>query len=170
MENLLLLLATTMLLRRPATDNRFQRYYIDETGCSVYFPSDFYTMDKSTTANGDTLYFKECSDGDVLYGMIAIQQTDMHKDADGLLYEFMLSLHDAFSIEHKTGLKFEKVYPENGYVRCYSDYWQDADGIDWKAKGWTDGHTIAVLYVKNINSLPVERQDFFLDSFQFPKS
>jgi hypothetical protein len=57
----------------------------------------------------------------------------------------------------------------NGYVRSYSDYWQDADGIDWKAKGWTNGQTLAVLYVKNINEVPVERQDFFLDSFEFPK-
>lgn len=170
MENLLLLLATTMLLRRPETENRFQRYFIDTTGCSLQFPSDFSSLDKSRTADGDTLYFKECSDGEALYGMILINQADTTDDADGLLFEFMLSLHDSFSIKHQTGLKFEGVDTANGYIRSYSDFWQDADGTDWKAKGYTDGRSLVVLYVKNINEVPVERQDFFLDSFEFPKS
>ena len=49
------------------------------------------------------------------------------------------------------------------------DYWQDEDSVDWKVKGYTDGHTIAVLYVKNINEISVEKQDEFLDSFSIAK-
>jgi hypothetical protein len=49
------------------------------------------------------------------------------------------------------------------------DYWQDEEGLDWKVKGYTDGRIIAVLYVKNINDISVEKQDKFLDSFCFSK-
>ena len=171
MENLLLLLATTMLFRRTTTDNySFKRYFIDNTGCSVHFPSDFTTIDKSSTADGDTLFFKECAVGETLYGMIAIQQQYLPEDADGLLYEFMTALHHSFSIEHQIGITFEASPSRSNTIRGYVDYWQDAEGIDWKAKGWTDGQTLAVLYVKNINGASTERQDYFLNSFQFPNS
>ena len=46
-------------------------------------------------------------------------------------------------------------------------YWQDCSKKDWKVKGYTDGKTLAVLYVKNIGHVDVKKQDLFLDSFHF---
>jgi hypothetical protein len=47
------------------------------------------------------------------------------------------------------------------------DYWQDADRRDWKVKGWTDGASLAVLYIKNIGSVPVLQEEKFLNGRLF---
>ena len=47
------------------------------------------------------------------------------------------------------------------------DYWQDGDQQDWKVKGYADGKTMAILYVKNIGRVEVKKQDLFLDGFHF---
>lgn len=170
MENLLLWIATSLLFNRPAAPRTFQRQYIGHTGCSVCVLSDSDSFESTWTPSHDTMYINEMKDGSAVYGVIAIdlfEPTDNLDHAEGILGQFMNSLHSTFDIEHHTGLINGYTQTAHRQVRGIVDYWQDTDGIDWKVKGWTNGQVVSLLYVKNINEVPVHRQDFFLDSFQF---
>ena len=126
---------------------------------------------KSITASGDQLYFKEFKEKGICYGIICIELNHHYEkhEAIGLLRIYINKLKGPFFILHNTGL--QKCTDWNSLdSKTLTDYWQDADQMDWKVKGYTDGKTMAVLYVKNINQIGVRKQDLFLDGFHFRKA
>jgi hypothetical protein len=119
-------------------------------------------MNSKQTKTGDIVQLNECNDNDATYGIISIKLKKAFaqlQQAQTVLIEFIEQLQSTFGVLHTTGLHAEW---ESTKVSV-TDYWQDADGQDWKVKGWTDGKTIAVFYIKNIARVPVARESYFLN-------
>lgn len=162
MENLIFLLTASLVLYKSAKKPR--RTFIGDTNCSVLFSPDA-TFDLSRSDEGDQLYFAEHTDKDITYGVLcaSIHSRLTLEEAGEVMTTYLNRLRKPFNAPYNTGVN----RCENWVNDCVTmvDYWQDADNLDWKVKGYTDGQTIAVLYVKNINEITVEKQDEFLDSF-----
>jgi len=166
MENLILFLATTLVIRF-TSPKRTKLQVIGNTGCSALLSSDN-KLDSNLTQSGDRLYFQEFKDNGVNYGMICVQmndQFDLH-EAEGMLRTYIEKLKAPLYILHNTGIDDDTDWNSEA-TRTVVDYWQDCNKKDWKVKGYTDGKTLAVLYVKNISHVDVKKQDLFLDSFHF---
>jgi hypothetical protein len=119
-------------------------------------------MNSKQTKTGDIVQVNECNDNDATYGIISIKLKKAFaqlQQAQTVLIEFIEQLQPTFGVLHTTGLQAEW---ESTHVSV-TDYWQDADGQDWKVKGWTDGKTMAVFYIKNIGQVTVARESYFLN-------
>lgn len=166
MENLILLFATSFLFRL-SPNKKIKNQFIGTTGCSALLACDD-ELESSTTASGDQLYFHEFREKTVSYGMICVEMQNEYfiKDAEKMLIAYIDQLKDPFYILHNTGIHDDADW-NSETTRTFVDYWQDRQKKDWKVKGYTNGKTLAVLYVKNIGNADVTRQDYFLDSFHF---
>jgi hypothetical protein len=166
MENLLLILATSFVLRLSAT-RKLHYSFIDKTGCFLFFPKGI-PFETQKTDSGDDLYFNEFTEKDVTYGVICVKMQNRYspEEAVEMLGRYMNQLRGPFFVFHQVGQEKAKDWNQESSLTLV-DYWQDARGRDCKVKGYTDGNTLAVLYVKNIGEVEVTRQDAFLDSFHF---
>ena len=165
MENLILFLATTLVIRL-SSNKRTKLQLIGNTGCSALLSDN--RLDSNLTQSGDRLYFQEFKDNGVTYGMICVQMNDQYElyEAEEMLRCYMANLKAPLYILHNTGIHDDADWNSEA-TRTVVDYWQDCSKKDWKVKGYTDGKTLAVLYVKNIGHVDVKKQDLFLDSFHF---
>jgi hypothetical protein len=82
-----------------------------------------------------------------------------------ILSSYISRLHTPFSIAYNSGIHHCKSMEQSG-TRIIIDYWQDEWGVDWKIKGYTNGHFLALLYVQNINDGDVEKQEAFLSGME----
>ena len=166
MENLLLIIATSFVLRI-ASPRKTGSYFIGNTGCSILFMNGR-RFTRSKTDSGDILYFNEYVENEVTYGVICIDmQTALElPEARKMLTTYMHKLKGPFFIFHCTGPEKSSDWNQEGSVALV-DYWQDAVGVDCKVKGYTNGKVLAVLYVRNIAAVDVSKQELFLDSFHF---
>jgi hypothetical protein len=165
MENLFFLLATSFVLRL-STSRKFKSYFIGNTGCSaLMFTNSF---KKTLTPSGDHFHFNEFSERDVTYGIICIDLKQQYElqEATEMLASYIHKLRAPFFILHSTGLSHSSDWNHLSSITMV-DYWQDCEREDWKVKGYTNGKTIAILYVKNIGHVEVKKQDLFLDGFHF---
>jgi len=165
MENLILFLATTLVIRF-SSSKKAKLQYIGDTGCSALLSDN--KLDSNLTQTGDRLYFQEFKDSGVSYGMICVQMNDQFElyEAEEMLRSYIDKLKGPLYILHNTGIHDDADWNSEA-TRTVVDYWQDCNKKDWKVKGYTDGRTLAVLYVKNIGHVDVKKQDLFLDSFHF---
>jgi hypothetical protein len=166
MENLIFFLATSFALRF-SPKRKSKNSFIEKTGCSVLLPSKN-SFKSITTASGDQLHFNKYFEKGVTYGIICIQLNRHYemKQAVSLLARYINKLKRSFYVLHNTGLQAGTDW-NSPLSKSIVDYWQDEDQKDWKVKGYTDGSTMAILYVKNITQIEVRQQDLFLDSFHF---
>lgn len=166
MENLILFLATSFLFRL-SSGRKVKNQFIGSTGCSALLASDE-SLESSTTASGDQLYFHEFKEKNVSYGMICVQMTSEYSldEAEVLLKSYIDKLKGPFYILHNTGIHDDTDW-NSETSKTIVDYWQDRQKKDWKVKGYTNGKILSVLYVKNIGHVDVRKQDLFLDSFHF---
>ena len=166
MENLILFLATSFVIRF-SSSQRIKVQTIGNTGCSAFLSSAG-SLDSSLTQSGDRLYFHEFKDTGVTYGLICVRMQEEYKfeDAVQMLKSYIEKLRGPFSILHNTGMHDDADW-NSETTSTIVDYWQDCSKKDWKVKGYTDGKTLAVLYVKNIGHVEVKKQDLFLDGFHF---
>ena len=163
MENFFLRLASSLAFRIPK--NKFKRYLLGATGCSTYLLSGNNTVHFKHIKDGDRVYFyDQCVDG-VTYGFIAVQMRELFTlhQAENILVQYINRVRKPFHIAVNIAMEIEKK--ENLII--INDYWQDDRGTDWKIRGYTNGKTIAVLYVKNITDSHVDEQDTFLNGFKF---
>lgn len=166
MENLILLLTASLVLYKP--NKRFKRVFIGNTSCSLlYAPDaefDFYISD-----DDDELYFAEHTDKGIAYGVLCarLHESLPLEEAGEVMTSYLGRLRRPFNALHNTGIMPCPSWTRTGEGTRLEDYWQDEDGFDWKVKAYTDGHTIAVLYVKNIAEGETARHDEFLNSFSF---
>ncbi len=141
------------------------------SSCSLYLPIEAGDLTCTATATPDAMHFGETMDaGGVTYGFITIclnAPVPEGAAAQALLSHFMRALHPSFGIVHTTGEEGNLPHVSCWNTRGLVDYWQDADGVDWKVKGWTNGSGVAVLYVRNINKAEACTADIFLDSILF---
>ena len=167
MEDLIFLLTASLVLYK--SPKKFRRLQIGDTGCSVHFFSIPVEFDFTETNEGDKMYFTEYEDKNIGYGILCAQLNESLtlEEAQHVMTNYLDRLHKPFNALYNTGIDYCKTWRQAENCVKLVDYWQDENGFDWKIKGYTDGKTIAVLYVKNINETPVEKQDLFLDSFSF---
>jgi hypothetical protein len=163
MENLFLLLATSLVLRIPQP--KFKRFLLGATGCSTYLISGNNTVHFKHTKDGDRVYFYDQTVNGVTFGFISVQMKELFTlhQAENILIQYINRVRKPFGIAINISMEVEK----KGGVITINDYWQDENGLDWKIKGSTNGKTIAVLYVKNISNSLVEEHDLFLNGFKF---
>lgn len=125
-------------------------------------------MNSKQTKTGDLVQVSECKDKEVTYGIISIHLkkrfAHLHQ-AETVLTEFMLQLQPTFAVQHTTGIQVD--YEPTQTKIAITDYWQDVEGCDWKVKGWTDGKTMAVLYIRNISQVPIAQEMYFLNGAPF---
>jgi hypothetical protein len=166
MENLILFLATSLVIRF-SSSKKIKLQTIGDTGCSAFL-STTNNVHSSLSQSGDRLYFHEFKDTGVTYGLICVDMKDEYKlqEAVEMLESYIEKLRGPFYILHNTGLIDDADW-NSETTTTIVDYWQDYNKKDWKVKGYTDGKTLAVLYVKNIGHVDVKKQDLFLDSFHF---
>jgi hypothetical protein len=166
MENLILFLATSLVIRF-SSSKKIRLQFIGNTGCSALLSSDT-KLESSLTQCGDLLYFHEFKDKKVTYGMICIDMTHQYSltEAEEMLRSYIDKLRGPLYILHNTGIHEDADW-NSETSKTIVDYWQDCNKKDWKVKGYTNGKTLAVLYVKNIGNVDVKKQDFFIDSFHF---
>ena len=166
MENLIFFLATSIVIRF-SSSQRIKLHPIGNTGCSALLSSAT-SLDSNLTQSGDRIYFHEFKDTGVTYGLICVRMNEEYKlqEAEEMLKSYVEKLRGPFYILHSTGLHDEADW-NSETTTTIVDYWQDCNKKDWKVKGYTDGKTLAVLYVKNIGHVDVKKQDLFLDSFHF---
>lgn len=163
MESLFVLLATSLVLR--IGSSTFRRYLIGNTRCTALLPRGAQKFHINYTPEGDKMYFNDSEINGVGYGLICIDMKDVHtsNEAQNILWEYLNKLNKPFGIAHALPVEVEKT----GGIIILNKYWQDYSGQDWKARGYTNGKTVAVLYVKNISDAPVTEHDAFLNSFRF---
>lgn len=165
MEDLILLLTASLVLYKKS--RQFRRVNIGSTSCSVLYSTDS-AFEFTRTEEGDELYFSEYTEKGITYGVLCarvgetLSPAEMHE----VMATYVNRLRRPFNARHNTGSLWvdDGAYPRQATL---VDYWQDGQGRDWKVKATTDGCSIAVLYVKNIADIAVEKQDAFLDSFSF---
>jgi hypothetical protein len=171
MENLLLILATTLILsRKQPNPYGFKKIAIGRSGCNLLLPNDPGHFRPSFTQNGDLMYYAETEDAGVTYGCVTVvlkEPLDNLAEAEKNLAFFMQTLQKSYSVDYTTGFSFGHMQQYNSQARGIVDHWQDAAEVDWKLKGWTNGRILSVVYVSNITDLPVNKVEMFLDSFRF---
>lgn len=121
-------------------------------------------MNRLQTKTGDIMHVSECNENDVTYGVISINLKNKYShlnEAEKVLTQFMQQLQPIFAIQHTAGLHVTHDTYDNKLATI--DYWQDAEQKDWKVKGWTDGATIAVFYIRNIGRVPVEKEEYLFN-------
>jgi hypothetical protein len=126
------------------------------------------SMNSKKTKTGDLVQAHEYKDNDATFGIITIRLKNGFPElqlAEPVLSEFMQQLQPTFAVQHTTGRIVDYELQQAKMV--VTDYWRDVEGTDWKVKGWTDGKTMAVLYIKNIAQVPVEKESFFLNGVLF---
>ena len=117
------------------------------------------------TKTGDLMQVREFEEQNVTYGLISIKLKDQFSnltDAVQVLLRFMQQLQPIFAIQHTTGASVERCL--SGSNTTVVEYWQDIEKLDWKVKGLTDGASIAILYIKNIGNISVEKEAHFFNA------
>lgn len=172
MENLIMFLATTIVLRISSSSRAtMKKFLIGDTGCSVYTFSGENDFDTTMTLTGDRMYLHDYTENGVTYGVICIHMKEQYAvdEAEELLKKYMGKLKGSLFVLHDTGIMDAHDYNSISTISL-ENYWQDVEGIDWKVKGYTNGKVLSVLYVKNISQAEIKKQEFFLDSFHFKAS
>jgi hypothetical protein len=166
MENLIFLLTASLVIYK--SSKKPGKTVIGDTNCSVLFAADT-EFDFTQSDNGDQLYFAERTDKKIGYGILCARLGERLPldEAKDVMTTYVNRLQKPFHALYNTGMVPCQSWRQEDDCIKMIDYWQDANKMDWKVKSYTDGQTIAVLYVKNINAIAVEKQDEFLDSFSF---
>jgi hypothetical protein len=163
MENLILLLTASLVWIK--SSRKFKRTYLGTRGSSLDFApgAEF----EHTHLDGDELYFSEHREKFITYGVLVahLKEELNQEDARRVLGNYLHRLRQPFKAPYNTGIS-----DCSASTIALVDYWQDENSIDWKLKACTDGKTMAILYVKNINDAEVEKQEAFLNSFRFGKA
>ena len=96
MENLILFLATTLVIRF-SSSKKAKLQYIGDTGCSALLSDN--KLDSNLTQTGDRLYFQEFKDSGVSYGMICVQMNDQFElyEAEEMLRSYIDKLKGLFT-------------------------------------------------------------------------
>jgi hypothetical protein len=162
MENLFFFLATSFVLR--IASPRFRRFVICP-GCSTLLNSGDKKLHVRYTRDGDKLYFNEYAEDGVTYGMICVQMPAFHllDEAESILKQYINRVRKPLKIACHLSMEIERTSD----MLTIEDYWQDAAGLDWKIKGYTNGKILLLLYVKNIANTSVRNHDAFLNGARF---
>jgi hypothetical protein len=149
-----------------------KKYPIGNSGCSVYMYCDPGEFEISYSQDSATIFSSECEKKPLNYSVICVKLREpvaAGDDAEGLLISYLDYLKTAFHIKSSAGYGKGHTLEKKPEARGVIDYWNDADGVAWKVKGWTDGKFIAVLAVYGKGKVDITpKEDLFLNGFRFP--
>ncbi|GAB4091947.1 hypothetical protein [Flaviaesturariibacter terrae] len=169
MSNLISALATALLGRLAPKNEETRRFRCCSAGATLeFYKAPF--VHQSYDEEGNEIFTGQSLDRKVMYGFVTCRLANPLSDrmlAEQRLFLFMEQLHPHYNIDCTAGLDHGIEHPDFPEVVGMSEYWQDADGKDWKVVGWTDGTLMAVLYIRNISITDFRRQDAFFESFRF---
>ncbi len=142
MENLILLLTASLVWIKSA--KKFKKTYVGNRGQSVLFAPG--AMFERNICGGDEIYFSEHQENFLSYGVLLAQLEEKLEleDASEMLNIYLNRLRKPFKVPYHTGI----THCPSDLVEL-EDYWQDEDQVDWKIKAYSNGTTMAILYVKN---------------------
>lgn len=171
MQNLLLLLAASLNKVNHLSPLSQKTFPIGNSGYSVNCITRRDQLPINQAVQSKSFFAGEWDEGALTYGLVLLQYPAMGvvpSDAALLLSSFTQRLQKAFGIAHTA--QAEEWQSGDATEYSFIDYWQDGDGTDWKARGCSNGQTLALLFVKNIGAGCTVAQDYFLESFSFQKS
>jgi len=149
-----------------------KKYTIGNSGCAIYMFCDPGEFEVTYSEDSSVVFTGECKPDSVSYGLICVKLKEAIPAGDNsemLLISYLDYLKTAFTVKSAAGYGKGHTMEKKPEARGVIDYWTDAEGNEYKVKGWTDGKFIAVLYVFSngkLNYLP--KQDIFLNGFRFP--
>lgn len=148
-----------------------KKYSIGNSGCSayIYCPVKF---DVSTSQDSSTVYTAECTQDGVGYGVICVKLLNKVTDldmAENLIINYADYLKSNFGITKSMGYGKGHRLNKDENTRGIMDYWEDAEGNNWKMKAWTDGQYIGFLYAYSKKELNEQKTNLFLDAFRVGK-
>ncbi|TCZ68076.1 hypothetical protein [Flaviaesturariibacter aridisoli] len=169
MSNLFTALTSALFGRFAPQNDTPRRFRCSSNGATLQFYKAPF-VHQSYDAEGNELFTGQSIDGKATYGFVTCRLACPLSDrmlAEQRLFLFMEHLHPHYGIECTTGLDTGLEHRACRDAVGMSEYWQDADGKDWKVMGWTDGTLVTVLYIRNISITDFRRQDAFFESFRF---
>lgn len=148
-----------------------RKYSISGSGCSAYFFCDPGEFKLEKSPDSSDVYTGECINDSVTYGAICVKLSVKLPDletSEGTLISYLDYLKSTMKIKSAAGYGKGHRLKNNEATRGVIDYWRDADGGNWKIKGWTDGKYIVVMYVSSVKEISESKTNIFLDGLVLP--
>lgn len=169
MQNLLQQLSASLARIAPAQPV-LKTLPIADSGCWLQCLTTRKFLPVSKSLHSNSFFSGEWEEGEITYGVVVVHYTGCGvagAEAYLLLDSFLQKIQKAFNIVCGTGALCENEAVLNKGAISLTDYWQDAERLDWKIKGWTNGSSLALVYIKNISAADSRLHDHFLNSFRF---
>ena len=161
----------SLLLANSSYGQSLKKYPISSSGCSAYFYCDPGAFEMTKSPDSSDVFTGECASDNMKYGVICVKMkgrvTDLEK-SEGVLISYMDYLKTAFKITRSAGYGKGHRLKNRDDNRGVIDYWEDADKLNWKVKGWTDGKYIVFMYISSAKLLNETKGDIFLNSLVLP--
>lgn len=148
-----------------------QKVGISNTGCTVQvycLPGRFDVYDLE---DGSTVYADDCEKDGITWGIYCIKlkkPIPNLKDAEDSIITILDFLKLDYGIVKGKGYDKGHKLNKDENTRGVYDTWEDADGMKWKVKAWTNGHFICVMHVHSAKELPDKKTGIFLEGLRFP--
>ncbi len=167
----LIILALGLVMSLGASAQSLKKYFISNSGCSVYMFCNPGTFGLSYSEDSSAVYTGECNNADVPYSVICVKlkvATTNLNTAEELLEQYMDYLKTSFKITKSAGYGKGHKLKNSDRTRGMIDYWEDDEQFNWKVKGWTDGNYVCVLCASSKTELPEAKINVFLDGLGLP--
>lgn len=151
---------------------RLSKTAIPGCGCSFYAPEGVKFDPPEKSPDGAEVWTVDTTVGSHHMGVIAVKfSAGMPTDAEtleGVLVSYLDYLKGTLKITSAAGYGKGHTMESNPAARGVIDFWKDADGDEWKVKGWVDPTHIGVMFVYGKGEFPIYNlQEMFLDGFRF---
>ena len=165
------LLASTFALSLPKKIKTPLPKLIGNIGCYVPLFSQPNQVGYYQTNEGEEIFFGEIKEEEITYGLLVVSgKKQLLMEPEVLLSDLFHDLFYTLGMKHRSGLISEGFLVDNYCIKTVSEYWQNKTGIDCKAKGFTDGKTMGILYIKNISELSAIKMEGYLNSLRYSVS
>lgn len=168
------LLALFLLLYTCSSAQLMRKQPVGKSGCELYAFGDM-KFSESFSPDSSTVYTGENVSNDSLHwGIICVKLNPAAviadaEAADQLLSSYLDFLKTALDIKSAVGYGRGHSLPNQPTLAGIIDYWQSAEGNEWKVNGWITKKYIAVLYVRANGKLTEsEKVNLFLNGIRFP--
>ncbi|PKP18956.1 MAG: hypothetical protein CVU05_12440 [Bacteroidetes bacterium HGW-Bacteroidetes-21] len=151
---------------------RFQKYSINDTGYSAYFPADPGTFENQKSDDGLNIYTGEVIVDNTNYAIILVLLEDTYKDAPASEIELLITSYLDF-IQEQFGINASAGYGKGHTLESHPeavgviDYWEDTNGNNYSVKAWADQKALAVMMVYSKEEINYNYQTLYLNGFRF---
>ncbi|MCX6181515.1 MAG: hypothetical protein NT150_06280 [Bacteroidetes bacterium] len=103
------------------------------------------------------------------FGAIVVEDVDLGDSKEEMVIAYMDYLKTAFNVKTAAGYGKGHTLSTHASAVGVLDYWEDADGDQWKVKGWADSKSIVVMFVYGPKEYPnLNVTDIFFNGIRFP--